>query len=151
MPHDPIPVHSQEQAMKRSTWLRCSAATALFSLGLVTGLVAQTLNDSPQRVEQKRADLSGAQGMEVILSVAEYKPGESIDLHVHHGIEAAYVVQGASVQVAGKDPMSLPTGGTLLNLRDVKHGGFKIIGDTPLKLFTVHVVDKGAPLYDYAK
>ena len=127
------------------------AALALFGTGLATGLVAQTLTDSPQRVEQKRSDLSGAPGMEVITSTGEYKPGESIDLHVHHGIEAAYVVQGASVQAPGKEPTKLPTGASLLNLRDVQHGGFKVVGDTPLKLFTVHIVDKGKPLYDYAK
>lgn len=123
----------------------------LFTLGIATTLVAQTLTDSPQRVEKKRADLSGAPGMEVIASVGEYKPGESIELHVHHGIEAAYVVQGAMVQVPGKDASSLPTGTTLMNLREVKHGGFKVVGDTPLKLFTVHIVDKSKPLYDYVK
>ena len=130
---------------------RLSAALLLFGTGVVTGLVAQTLTDSPQRVEQKRADLSGAPGMEVIASIGEYKPGESIDLHIHHGIEAAYVVQGASVQTPGKDPNMLPTGASLLNLRDAKHGGFKVVGETPLKLFTVHIVDKGKPLYDYSK
>lgn len=108
-------------------------------------------SDSPQRVEQKRTDLSGAPGMEVIASVAEYKPGDSIGLHSHHGVEAAYVLQGASVQLPGKDPMALAAGATVLNLRDVKHGGYKIVGDTPLKLFTVHIVDKGKPLYDYAQ
>ncbi len=137
--------------MKTFSVRRLGAALALFGTGLATGLVAQTLTDSPQRVEQKRADLSGAPGMEVITSTGEYKPGESIDLHVHHGIEAAYVVQGASVQAPGKEPTKLPTGASLLNLRDVKHGGFKVVGDTPLKLFTVHIVDKGKPLYDYAK
>jgi hypothetical protein len=35
-----------------------------------------------------------------------------------------------------------------INLRDVPHAGFKVVGDKPLKLLTVHVVDKGAPLYD---
>jgi quercetin dioxygenase-like cupin family protein len=124
---------------------------AVFALGVATTLVAQTLTDSPQRIEQKRADLSGAPGMEVIASVGEYKPGESIELHIHHGIEAAYVVQGAMVQVPGKDASSLTTGATLLNLREVRHGGFKVVGDTPLKLFTVHIVDKGKPLYDYVK
>lgn len=124
---------------------------ALFGAGVATSLVAQTLSDSPQRVELKRVDLAGAPGMEVITSTGEYKPGESIDLHLHHGIEAAYVVEGATVQAPGKDPMKLPTGASLLNLRDVKHGGFTVIGDTPLKLFTVHIVDKGQPLYDYGK
>jgi len=137
--------------MRNALVVRSLAGLILFSLGVATGLVAQTSSDSAQRVEQKRADLTGAPGMEVIASVAEYKPGEGIYLHFHHGVEAAYVVQGASVQAPGKDPMTLPTGATLVNLRDVKHGGFKIVGATSLKLFTVHVVDKGKPLYDYSK
>lgn len=137
--------------MTKTLVVRCAAGLALFGAGLATGLVAQTNSDSAQRVELKRADLSGAPGMEVIESVAEYKNGESIELHLHHGIEAGYVLQGSMVQAPGKDPMPLPTGAPLLNLRDVKHGGFKVVGDTPLKLFTVHIVDKGKPLYDYGK
>ncbi len=137
--------------MKTFKWTHSLAAISIFAVGVATGLVAQTLNDSAQRVEQKRADLSGAPGMEVIVSTSEYKTGEAIDLHIHHGIEAAYVVQGASVQSPGKDPMPLPTGASLLNLRDIKHGGFKVVSDTSLKLFTVHIVDKGKPLYDYGK
>ena len=123
----------------------------VFSLGLATGLTAQTLTDSPQRVEQKRADLSGAPNMEVIASIVEIKPGESSNLHVHHGVEAFHVLQGSMVQPPGAAPSMLPTGLTSLNLRDVKHGAFKVVGDVPLKLLTVHIVDKGAPLYDYAK
>ncbi|HEX3138654.1 MAG TPA: cupin domain-containing protein [Rhizobacter sp.] len=132
----------------RAVLKAAAAGIVLFGLGVGTGLLAQAPTDSPQRMEQRRTDLSGAPGMEVIVSVAEYKPGESIDLHFHHGVEAAYVIQGARAQVPGKDPMTLNTGASLLNLRDVKHGGFKVIGDTSLKLFTVHVVDKGKPLYD---
>jgi len=33
-------------------------------------------------------------------------------------------------------------------LRDAPHGGFKVVGNKPLKLVTVHIVDKGLPLYD---
>jgi hypothetical protein len=36
-------------------------------------------------------------------------------------------------------------------LRDAKHAGFTVVGDTLLRLFTVHVADKGRPLYDYTK
>jgi quercetin dioxygenase-like cupin family protein len=107
--------------------------------------------DSPQRKELKRADLSGAPGMEVISSVSEYKPGEELGRHIHHGIESGYVLQGAMVQAPGKEPMMLPTGAPILNLRDVPHGGFKVVGTTSLKFFTVHVVDKGKPLYDWVK
>ena len=136
--------------MKSASVKTSIGAVSVFCLGIASTLVAQTLTDSPQRVEQRRADLSGAPGMEVIASIAEYKPGETIETHIHHGVETGYVVQGAMVQVPGRDPAPLPTGATALNLRDVKHG-FKIVGDTSLKLFTVHVVDKGKPLYDYTK
>ena len=101
--------------------------------------------------ELKRADLDGAPGMEVITSRGEYKPGQSIPAHSHHGIETGYVVQGAMVQLPGKDPMMLPTGAPIWNLRDVPHAGFKVVGDTSLILLTVHVVDKGKPVYEYVK
>jgi len=51
----------------------------------------------------------------------------------------------------GKDPVPLATGSTAQFLRDAKHAGFRIVGDSPVKLFTVHVVDKGKPLYDYVQ
>ena len=127
------------------------AGVLLFGLGVATGQLTQPASDSPQRVEQKRADLSGAPGMEVIASVAEYKPGDAVRAHTHHGVEAAYVLQGARVQLPGKEPTALVTGTTLLNLRDVKHAGFTVVGDSSLKLFTVHVVDKDKPLYDYVQ
>lgn len=121
----------------------------LFCLGLGTGLFAQPYADSRQRVEQRRADLSGAPGMEVIVSTTEYKPGDAIEQHIHHGIEASYVIQGASVQAPGKVAVPIATGTSLLMPRDVKHAGFTVVSDSSLKLFTVHVVDKGKPLYDY--
>lgn len=129
--------------------IRSPLAALLLTLGLAAGLTAQTLTDAPQRKEQQRTDLTGAPGMEVIASIVEIKPGESSNLHLHHGVEAFHVLQGALVQSPGKDPVSLPTGVTSLNLRDVVHGKFKVVGDTSLKMFTVHVVDKGKPLYDY--
>ncbi len=138
--------------MMHSKLRQIGVAIALIAMGSAGTLLAQALNDSPQRQEKQRVELQGPNGiptgMEVIASVAEYKPGEGIDLHLHHGIEALYVVQGAQIQVAGKEPQTLPTGASLMNLRMVQHGGFKVIGDTPLKLFTVHIVDKSKPLYD---
>jgi quercetin dioxygenase-like cupin family protein len=127
------------------------AGALLFGAGIATGQLAQTSTDSPQRVEQKRTDLTGAPGMEVIASVAEYKPGTFVRRHSHHGVEVAYVVQGAAIQVPDKPGGTLATGTTLLNLRDIDHAGFTVVGDTSLKLFTVHIVDKGKPLYEYVQ
>jgi hypothetical protein len=121
-----------------------------FVVGATVGAAAVTY-DSPARKELKRADLSGAPGMEVISSVSEYKKGDFFPRHIHHGIEAAYVIQGTMVQVPGKEPMMLETSAPIMNLRDVPHAGFTIIGDQPFKIFTVHIVDKGKPLYDWVK
>jgi len=137
--------------MQSFNMLRALVVALVFGLGVVTGLSAQTPGDSPQRVEQKRADLSGAPGMEVIASLAEYKPGATLEAHSHHGVEVAYVVQGADVKAPDKEPATLATGSTVLNLRDVTHAGFTIVGNTSLKLFTVHVVDKGKPLYEFSR
>lgn len=134
--------------MKKTAIYRSLLGLALFGLGLAAGSVAQTLTDSPQRAEIARTDLSGAPGMEVVTSTVEIQPGEALALHSHHGVEAFYILQGATVAAPGKEPMTLPTGRSQLNLRDVKHGGWKVVGDTPLKMFTVHVVDKGKPLYE---
>jgi len=126
--------------------IRITLALALAALGAAaTDALAQ---EAAGRKELQRTDLTGAPGMVVINSIAEYRPGQSIPLHIHHGVESAYVIQGAMVQAPGKEPRMLATGTDLLNLRDVPHAGFTVVGDTPLRLFTVHIVDRDKPVYD---
>src|SRR6516162_11485210 len=91
--------------------------------GLTIGAAAVSY-DMPNRHELKRADLSGAPGMEVITSISEYQPGETIPRHLHHGVETGYVLQGSTVQVPGQAPTRLETGSAIMNLRDVPHAGF---------------------------
>ena len=118
---------------------------------IVVNSVSVFAQDSAARKELRRVDLSGAPGMEVVLSLSEYKPGDELPAHFHHGIEAGYVVEGGMVEVPGKPAFALPTGAPIMNLRDVAHGGFKIVGEKTIKLITVHIVDKGKPLYDTVK
>jgi quercetin dioxygenase-like cupin family protein len=124
-------------------------AASILAAGICVQAYSQ--NDIAARKELKRTDLSGAPGMEVISSITEYKAGDEIPLHSHHGVETGYVLQGTMIQAPGKDPTMLPTGAPILNLRDVPHAGFKVVGPEGLKLFTVHIVDKGKPLYDWVK
>ena len=123
------------------------ATVVVLCVSAVTVSAATGSSDLPERVELKRADLSSAPEMEVITSVSEFKKGESIPRHFHHGIETGYVLQGTMVQLPGKEPTMMETGSPILNLRDVPHAGFTVVGDVPLKLLTVHVVDKNKPLY----
>lgn len=136
---------------KGITMRHLRASCALIALaGFFAQCPAAGAQDLPGRKELKRTDLSGAPGMEVVTSIVEFKPGDTIPRHSHHGVESAYVIQGATLQLPGKPPRTVPTGANLQNLRDVVHGGDKIIGNTSFKLFTVHVVDKGKPLFELA-
>lgn len=123
------------------------AAVAL-GAGLASVAPAQ---DSAARKELKRADVSGAPGMEIISSITELKPGDEFPRHLHHGVEAGYVVQGGMIQVPGQQPTMLATGSPIFNLRDAPHAGYKVVGQGNIILYTTHVVDKGKPLYDWIK
>jgi hypothetical protein len=119
----------------------------LFAGVLMSAAHAQ---DSPYRKELKRADLTGT-NMEVITSINEIKPGDSSALHIHHGEESFYVVQGGTIELPDGKQAPFPTGTTGINRRDVPHGAFKVVGDKPIIYLSTHIVDKGAPLYDAPK
>ena len=116
-----------------------------------TVLGLMMLAKSLRATEDLSEDLAGAPGMEVINSISELKPGDFLALHFHHGIESGVVLQGGIVEIPGKGQIALPTGAPIMNLRNVPHGGWKVVGDTTIRLFTVHIVDKGKPLYDTPK
>jgi quercetin dioxygenase-like cupin family protein len=118
---------------------------AAFTAAALIGL-AQA-QDSPFRKEIKRADLSGT-NMEVIESIVEVPPGQASVLHIHHGEEAFYVIEGGKIELPNGKQVDMVTGTGAINKRDVPHGAFKNVGDKPIKLLTVHIVDKGVPLYD---
>jgi quercetin dioxygenase-like cupin family protein len=102
------------------------------------------------RTELKRSDITGT-NMEMVISITEAKPGDTIPRHSHHGEEGIYVLQGATVETPDGKQILFKEGATSVNVRDVAHGGIKIVGDKALKLLTVHAVDKGKPLYEPAK
>lgn len=121
-----------------------------FLLGILLATfftTAANAQDSPFRKELKRADLTGT-NMEVITSISEIKPGDTSKLHIHHGEESFYVLEGGTIELPDGKQVPFATGISAVNVRDVPHGAFKVIGDKTIKLLTVHVVDKGKPLYD---
>jgi len=84
--------------------------------------------------------------MEIVVGIVEVPPGAAGVLHTHPG-EEAYYVDGTTVETPDGKPITLATGVSMINVRDVPHGAFKVTGDKPLKLLTVHIVDKGKPMF----
>jgi quercetin dioxygenase-like cupin family protein len=133
--------------IRLNTWFAVGIAAVAFVGGLA---VAQGDLNPKNRQELKRADMAGT-NMEVIISVIEAQPGELLARHIHHGEEAFYVLQGATLETADGKQIKLDAGVADINHRDVPHAGLKVVGDTPFKYLAVHIVDKGSILYDAPK
>ena len=113
-------------------------------------LIALAAQAEVVRTELKRSGLTGTD-MEVIMTVVEVKPGDTLGRHIHPGEEAIYVLDGATLEFPDGTQRPYPTGATTINARAVPHAGFKVAGDKPLKLLTVHIVDKGKPPTELVK
>jgi quercetin dioxygenase-like cupin family protein len=122
----------------------------LVSLLLFAAMVSLAHAESIVRTELKRADLTG-KDMDIIVTVIEVPPGDTIARHVHPGEEAVYVIEGATLEIPGGTQIPFPTGAATINARDVPHAGFKVVGDKTLKMLTVHIVDKGKPVMELVK
>jgi len=119
----------------------------LFLIAIVNSAQAQS---TIKRTELKRADLTG-KDMDVIVTVVEVPPGETLGRHTHPGEEVVYVLEGATLGLPDGKEIPFPTGVATLNARDVPHAGFKVVGDKTLKMLTVHIVDKGKPVTEFVK
>lgn len=117
---------------------------------LLLNFPAQADTFSANRVEINRADLDTRNPIEVISSISTFKAGDNIPAHFHNGIETAYIIQGATLIDDSGAIVTMKTGETLFNLQKQIHGGITIAPKNELKLFTVHIVDKYKPLYNFA-
>lgn len=130
---------------KRRGVVKVALALCL-AAGLLGGFPSLVLDQKGmERTELKRADLTGADGMEVIQAILVVQPGTPIPRHIHHGDEISYVLEGATLELPDGREIGLQMGTSIHFPRETPHGGFKVVGDSPLKLLTVHIVDKGKP------
>ena len=83
------------------------AALLLFlnPMGLSAGELKRTI--------LQRVDLTGVDGIEVIVTLIEAEPGAGIPLHTHHGDEFLYVLESGMIQPKGKDPVPMKAGQSL--------------------------------------
>lgn len=113
---------------------RGKPSARIASVACVLFTAAAMAQELEGRKELKREELAGAPGMEVITSIVEVRPGETLARHSHHGVVALYVIQGAMIEVPGKESTPFPTGATITNPRDVPHAGFKVVGEQSLRM-----------------
>jgi quercetin dioxygenase-like cupin family protein len=118
---------------------------SIFALASLVLCASAATAQEVKRTELQRHDLTGT-NMEMIISIVEAPPGATLPKHFHNGEEAFYVLDGATVEMPGQQPTARAAGSSGINVREVPHAGYKVVGDKPLKLLTVHVIDKGKPM-----
>ncbi len=97
------------------------------------------------RTELQRGDLTG-KGMDIIVNILEVSPGEVVPRHIHPGEEIVYVLEGGTLELPDGEQLSFPTGTTIIYPRGVPHAGVKVVGEKPLKMINIFVVEKGKPV-----
>ena len=82
---------------------------------------------------------------QVQLRGGNYKPGEGVPLHVHPGVEMAYIVAGTIEFRMGDQVVIKHAGDTNLVPRGVPHAARNIGPDTA-RIVSAFVIDQGKPL-----
>jgi quercetin dioxygenase-like cupin family protein len=132
--------------------MRCTAVmlAVTFAAGIGLGLLAgQPIHGQPEGIKRTillTTDLSGIDGREVVMGLAEVVPGVSAGRHYHHGDELGYLLEGTAVlAVEGQTPVTLKAGDTYHTEAKRIHDA-KATGTTPAKVLAIWIVEKGQPL-----
>lgn len=118
-------------------------ATGIAAILLAGAAPAQEIT----RTELNRADLSGSDAMEVVVSLQEIPPGATVPRHSHPGDEHVIVREGGPLTTPDGNTIEFKPGMAIDFPAGEVHGGLTASGDAPIVIYTVHVVPKGEPLY----
>ncbi|WP_336491441.1 cupin domain-containing protein [Methylobacterium nigriterrae] len=110
---------------------------------MLTGVAAA---QEVKRTELGRSPVSGVEDKEIVVQLVEIPPGATSRRHFHNGEEVFYVLEGGTAQVPGTEAKERPVGEHGINRREVPHAGYTVVGDKPIKILSVYIVDKGKPL-----
>jgi quercetin dioxygenase-like cupin family protein len=128
----------------------------LFGLALGAGVFGATLALSQEQggfagnkvTSLIKIDLTGVPNKQVIANVYEVPAGAMVPRHYHHGDEFHLVLSGEwAAEVEGRPVKNLKAGDSQYVERERWHGG-KVVGDTPLRLLGLMIVDKDKPILE---
>jgi quercetin dioxygenase-like cupin family protein len=89
----------------------------------------------------------GADGKELLVLEVTAPPGYKIPPHTHPGEEFAYTLEGVLTSTSTGEVRG-PGQGVFYKRGDI---GGAVVGDKPVKLLTIFVVDKGKPRTELVK
>jgi len=121
-------------------------------VGAVVGAVAATYVSAqgvPQitRTEILRKPMSGLEGKEVVVSLADIPPGGVAGIHYHPGDEAIYMLQGSlRFEPEREQPFDLKAGEITFNPAKHVHKAKNMSATESAKVLNCMIAEKGQPL-----
>ena len=111
----------------------------------LVGVLTATAQDAGiKRTILQRADVNEKQ--EAVMGVAELAKGASAGRHTHHGVESSFIAEGEiELRIEGESPRRLVAGQSFQIPLGKVHDATNV-GNSPVKILAVYVVEKGKPL-----
>lgn len=123
------------------------ATATLLAGALLAALAAPgAAQDKVDRTVLQRSELAGEPPRVMVLTELTADPGARIPRHTHPGTEMVYVLSAGRTRTDAGETRTLSPGQTQRFARDEVHGGFTVIGETPVRVLTMHVVDADKPM-----
>ena len=95
-----------------------------------------------------KVDLTGVANKQVIANIYDVPAGTMVPRHFHHGDEFHLVLSGEwAAEVEGKPTHVMKAGDSQYVTREHWHGG-KVVGEGPMRLLGVMIVDKDKPVLE---
>lgn len=114
------------------------------ALALVAFTAAAAAQDGIKRTPLQKVDFPD--GYTTVTGLAEIQPGVSAGRHTHPGIETGYVLQGETVlSIDGQADITMKAGDSYVIPAGVPHDA-KAVGESPVKVLGIYVVERGKPL-----
>ena len=135
--------------MNRTLLLLAAGCVAGMVIGAVGTTYVSAQGAAPQitRTEILRKPLSGIDGKEVVVFLADIPPGGVASTHYHPGDEAIYMLRGSLVFEPDKEkPFELKAGEITFNPAKHIHKATNQSPSEPAKVLNCMIAEKGQPL-----
>jgi quercetin dioxygenase-like cupin family protein len=117
---------------------------ALAAIPLVLMTLAAPAQEGIKRTPLQKVDFPD--GYTTVTGLAEIQPGVAAGRHTHPGIETGYVLEGETVlSIDGEPDRTMKAGDSYTIPAGVPHDA-KAVGEAPVKVLGIYIVERGKPL-----
>lgn len=121
----------------------------IIAVALAAMTATAAAQDGIKRTPLQKVDFP--EGYTTVTGLAEIQPGVSAGRHTHPGIETGYVLEGETVlSIDGQGDVTMKAGDSYVIPAGVPHDA-KAVGEKPVKVLGIYVIERGKPLASPAK